>query len=96
VSEQIADLDKRHFLAWRPRRLCLLVLRKRALTMRNSTHATTTKLIATVRKLPQASTAPCFLGLGQGGRRRADRTLPEIKEIVVRGRAKNILEAAPM
>jgi hypothetical protein len=26
ASEQIADLDKRHFLAWRPRRLCLLVL----------------------------------------------------------------------
>jgi hypothetical protein len=26
AGEQIADLDKRHFLAWRLRRLCLLVL----------------------------------------------------------------------
>src|SRR5215468_5239491 len=26
AGEQIADLDKRHFLAWRPRGLCLLVL----------------------------------------------------------------------
>jgi hypothetical protein len=26
AGEQIADLDKRHFLAWRPRRLYLLVL----------------------------------------------------------------------
>jgi hypothetical protein len=54
-----------------------------------------TKLIATVRKLPQANTAPCFLASARVvAVEQTEHCLR--KEIVVRGCAKDILEAAPM
>src|SRR5206468_11021061 len=73
ASEQIADLDKRHFLAWRPRRLCLLVLLQAGLDDEEQHPCQDDEIDRNSEKIAPGEHRALLLGLVQG-RRRADRT----------------------